>query len=187
MDLKEHLQKVRSLSANITQQALQSVFVPAASKLLAVTKNRIIRQGTASDGSTIGSYSTKASYYNRNAFIRKSAFKPIGKTGQRQFKNGKPHKSMFVPTGYSGLRELQGRETGFVNVQYSGDLLLDYQQEVRKTEIVQGFTKRIESDKRKGLEKKYGKAIFGSNAEHIEAYKVEVITGLKNITLNTLR
>lgn len=187
MDLKEHLSKLRSLSANITTQAVNSIFVPAANRLLAETKNRIINEGVASDGTQIGQYSTKPSYYTRDQFVKKSAFKPIGKTGNRKFKNGKPHKSMYVQSGYSGLRSLQGRQVAFVNSDYSGSLMADYVQNVRQKEIVHGFTNKQESNKRKGLEQRYGKKIYASTPEQIEAYKVETLKGIKEFTLKTLR
>lgn len=97
--------------------------VQAMTELEAEWKDRVFGRGENADGQPIGQYSTKPAYYTRAAFIRTAAFKPQGKNGGgRTFVNGKDRKSMYLPGGYSELRDIQGRTTEVVNLKYGGSL-----------------------------------------------------------------
>lgn len=180
MNLQQHGERLKQLAAKTSAQATLSIRVPAANRLRGSVINRIANDGKASDGSKIGSYSTKPAYFSRNQFAKKGAFKPQGKirTGT---------KTMYIPTGYSGFRAIQGRKTDTVNLQLSGDLLLDYQQEERGAEILIGFTNKLQSDKRRGNEKRFGKNIFRATQQEVAAYNKECAEGYNKIIVNTLR
>lgn len=185
-NLQQHLERIQRLALAASKEATLAIRVPAANRLRATVINRIVNEGKASDGSKIGNYSTRPAYYNRDAFVRKGSFRPVGKTGKTVFANGKAHRSMYLPNGYLQLRSIQGRRTDTVNLQYSGDMVLDYQQQVTDTSILIGFTKKLQSDKRKGNEKRFGKPIFKPTTGEISAYNKECAQGYEALSLKIL-
>ena len=58
-----------------TQNLAEDIMLPAANRLLATIKNRIIRDGLDSEGQQIGNYSTKSMYATQDKFFKKSAFR----------------------------------------------------------------------------------------------------------------
>lgn len=180
MDIKEHLNRIKELAARVSKEEALRIRVPAANKLLAATKNRIIQEGRASDGSKIGSYSTKPAYYSRKQFVRKGSFKGIGKTGKKR-------KSMYIADGYRGFRAAQGLETKFVNMELSGDLMLSYVSDAdSNANITQGLKTENSAQKRRGLEKRF-KPFLKSTKEEIETFNKECALEFAKLTVNVLR
>lgn len=173
MTLEEYTDRLKRLSATYADKAKEAVFVPAANELLATIKNRIVQDGKNSQGSNIGQYDTTPAYYGPNAFIKKSSFSAKGKTGEKVFKNGKPHKTEFIPSGYKGLREKQGRRTDVINESYSGGTMLAYQMGINGDAIVLGMTNTEAAKIRQGQEKKRGK-IFYATKNEIQDYSKNV-------------
>lgn len=181
MNLQEYNNNVKNLIGSISGQASLAIRVPEGNLLLATTKNRIIREGKASDNSEIGRLSTKSAYFSRKAFVVKGAFKPQGKNGTR-----KGAKSMYLPEGYAQFKGIQGRERSKANMQLSGSMLLDYQQGVQGNDIVQGFTNAKEIAKRKGNEEHFGKRIFPSTPQEIATYNKNCTAGYAELTVKIL-
>lgn len=173
MTLEEYTERLKRLSTTYADKAKEAVFVPAANELLATIKNRIVQDGKNSQGSNIGQYDTTPAYYGPNAFVKKSSFSAQGKTGEKIFKNGKPHKTEFIPSGYKGLREKQGRRTDVINESYSGATMLAYQMAVGGNDILLGMTNTEAAKIRQGQEKKRGK-IFYATKNEIEDYNKNV-------------
>lgn len=180
MDIKEHLSRVRDLASRVGKEEALRIRIPAANKLLAATKNRITQEGRASDGSKIGSYSTKPAYYSRKQFVNKGGFKGIGKSGRRT-------KTMFIANGYKGFRAAQGLETKFVNMELSGDLMLSYVSDAdSNANITQGLKTEKSARKRSGLEKRF-KPFLRSTKEEIEIFNRECALEFARLTANVLR
>lgn len=186
MTLEEYHTNLTSLAEEYNQRAVEAVFVPAANELLATVKNRIINEGENSSGTKIGQYSTKPAYFSPQAYVKQGSFSAVGKTGEKVFKNGKPHKSEYIPSGYSGLRAKQGRETAFMNMEYSGSTLLSYQMQVKTQEILLGMTNKEASDIRHGQEKKRGR-IFSAQQSEIDTYNKNVSEETERLTLSILK
>jgi hypothetical protein len=180
MTPQEYQKKLAELLQLATVRAYQEVIVPEANELLAETKNRIAIDGKKADGSKIGNYSTKGAYYSREQFVKKGKFKPVGKTG-KQTKS-----TMYLPSGYKQLRDIQGRSTDKVNENYSGQTLLDYDLEPRDKSIVLGFVSERSSKIRKGQDKRFGGDIWHSSKEELDNYQKNVTEQTEIITQQIL-
>lgn len=149
--------KVKSLEPG---GALYSdVMREAATTQLGTEIQRVFVNGKASDGSAIGSYSTKPIYVNPDRSPKKFPVK--GKTGRTTFEStGQPHKTRYFDDGYKGFRDKIGRPTNTVNLSLYGQL--QNQLDVIPTSNSWGLGwQNDEMPKRaKALELKYGKKIF---------------------------
>ena len=54
--------------------------------------------------------------------VSAGGIKPEGKNGNTVFKNGNPHKTKYLTQGYKELRDLTGRQSGTVDLNFSGSL-----------------------------------------------------------------
>ena len=116
--VSERLKEVSdSLDRLMPDLIAQAVMV----ELMAKHKKRIFADGLNSEGASMGKYSTKPAYYSKKIFVRQAAFKGVGKPN-KDGKRKTGNKSMFIATGYEGLRDIQGRKTDHVNLKYSGSL-----------------------------------------------------------------
>jgi hypothetical protein len=211
MTAQEHLNRIKELAARVSKEEALRIRVPAANRLLANTKNRIINEGRASDGSRIGNYSTKPAYYSRKQFVRKGSFKPVGKGGfkgerlvsekkfrvvkgtnrivsENKFKvvKSKP-KTMYIENGYAGFRNVQGLQTQFVNMELSGDLMLSYVSVPdSNANIKQGLNTELSAKKREGLEKRF-KPFLRSTKDEIADFNKECAVEFAKLTVETLR
>lgn len=79
--VEEYRERLKQILEKAQQAKTEEIIIPAANAMLAAIKNRISRDGKASDGSLIGSYSTKPAYFSKKSFNKKAAFKPQGKSG----------------------------------------------------------------------------------------------------------
>jgi len=96
----------------------------AAFQVIAEYKQRIFFNGLDTSGSSIGQYSVNPFYINPLSLTTVSAggVKPQGKNGQSVFKNGNPHKTKYLTQGYKELRDLTGRQSNTVDLNFSGSL-----------------------------------------------------------------
>jgi hypothetical protein len=96
----------------------------AAIQVIAEYKQRIFFLGLDSLGSQIGTYSVNPFYINPLSLttVASSGIKPEGKNGNTVFKNGNPHKTKYLKQGYKELRELTDRQSGTVDLNFSGSL-----------------------------------------------------------------
>lgn len=182
MDIKAHVERLRQLADRTSIEEALRIRIPAANKLLAATKNRIIQQGKATDGSKIGTYSTKPYYASRKSFVKKGAFKAQGKAGKR-----KGAKSMYLQGGYAQFRSIQGRESAFVNAELSGDLMLSYVSAPQSNGgINQGLNTQKSVNKYKGLRARF-KPFLASTKQELEAFNKECAVEFAKVTVQTLR
>jgi len=96
----------------------------AAIQVIAEYKQRIFFLGLDTSGGSIGQYSVNPFYINPLSLTTISAggIKPQGKNGQSVFKNGNPHKTKYLTQGYKELRDLTGRQSNTVDLNFSGSL-----------------------------------------------------------------
>lgn len=146
-DLKKKLQASDKLLATIAQS------------IYASNLRRIHNDGRNVRGASIGVYSRKPMYVNpRNSPM---SFQPIGKTGKRVFKDGRPHKTAYFEEGYTGFRKKIGRPTNVVNLQLSGSLMANWQMIKTPYGYALGFLSQKKGDIALGLEKRFNAQIWG--------------------------
>jgi hypothetical protein len=99
-----------------------------------------------------------------------------GNTGPGQFKNGKARRSMYLQNGYQQLKSVQGLESSFVDLTYTGDLRNDLTENLVATES--GFTSGVSSEtnaqKIAGLMTKYGDDLFDLTEDEKQFFKTTV-------------
>ena len=120
------------------------VMIAATNSVLAMQKKRIFEDGKASNESKIGSYATK----------------PISISKKRQAKiTGKT----YFSGGYREYKSLTGKEAGFVNLQDTGQMMIDLGSTVvGPNEYGIGFSNTFNADKSEWNETKYKKEIFAT-------------------------
>lgn len=175
MELEEYIKKLQGITQDGVTNAFEQIAVPEANELLANIKVRISQDGKGSNNSKLAPYSTNPMYAVRNEFVKKSAFKPIGKTGK------KTKASMYLPQGYKQLRDIQGRRTDITNFEYSGVLLSTYQLQAKDKVILLGFVNDRSAKIRKGLEAKRGKTFYATD-EEMKTYNTGVATQAEQLT-----
>ena len=152
----------------------------AANAVIPEYKQRIFREGLASDGSLIGTYSKSPFYVNPNnetlfIGVPKPKFKPEGKYGQTVFKNGKPHKTKYLANGYLELRNSIGRvaqnsdNPENVNLDFSSTLRVSIDIEPRGNSFAVTYTDPASADIMEYQEVRFGKTIHEPTAEEREA------------------
>lgn len=173
--LEERLTNIKeSLDRAMPDIIAQAIMI----EVMAMHKERIFDKGQRTDGTPIGEYSTDASYFAKDKFIRQGAFKPKGKPN----KDGKHRttKTMYISTGYSGFRDIQGRKTDRINLKYSGSLENNIQVVANGNETLYGTTDTEESIKFNALEDKF--EAFGLSQNEIDYLKEEIAIHATEIT-----
>lgn len=146
--------KIRTLKAG-------DIIFPAAQHALDSLRQRLFGRGIGGDDKSLGQYSTTPMYASKSQFKRTSSFRGQGKYSKKDFANGKPRRSMYLANGYKELRGVQGYETGFVNLQYSGDLFTDMTKLTpEKDSVVLRLSRAVNLKKVEGLKAKYGPDTF---------------------------
>ncbi len=180
----------KKITSKIKNLDAAKLIFPAAQNALDSMRERIFGAGIGGDGAKIGSYSTKEMYASKSQFKRSSSFRPQGKaskttTGRRKpgsgvFANGNPRKSMYLSQGYKELRAIQGMESGYVNLHYSGFLFTDFTKlTTEEDSVVLKLSKGANVKKFDALTKKYGAETF----RHTQKEKDEFAKGvLKALT-----
>lgn len=170
MDFKDFSITLKNISTALDTMMPYLLNTEVMIDVMAEHKDRIFNRGLNSYKNEIGGYSSKESYYSKGKFIRISAFKPQGKKNKGNFKNGKERKSMYISTGYTGFRDIQGRKTDKVNLKYSGSLERGLNVVKFVDIIIYGCTSEKESLKLNGLENKY-EDVFELSEEEKEMMK----------------
>lgn len=176
---EEILAGMKQLLKSSEENILKMAMVPAANELLAETKNRIVLDGKKTDGNLIGHYSTKSMYASKDQFVKKGAFKNVGKTGD------KTKSSMYLPGGYKQFRSIQGRQVEKIDESLSGNTMASYQLEVADKAILLGMVNQKASKIRKGQDKKFG-SIFASSVQELTDYQDNVTKSVQELQRKAL-
>ena len=147
---------------------------------------RIFTQGGNANGGAIGQYNSSDPIYlnPKKAFGGSKLGTPRGKNGDTQFKNGKPHATVYLDS-YKDYKAILGKPSGggFVNLELSGDLKSDFENgkvptptQLGPHEYAVQLKRQINIDKVKGLENNsyksrpaYGK-IFALTNQEVENF-----------------
>lgn len=169
----------RKITAKIADLDTARLIFPAAQETHRRMIDRLFEKGQGADGK-LGAYSTEGAYFTKKQFKNKGAFKAKGKTGKTKFEDGTPHTSMFLDQGYKELKEIQGYEGAFVNLQYSKDLRNDFSTglSIRDDKVVAVVKRKGNSEKIEWLTAKYGAKTFKLTTEERQFYRKEVSKAL---------
>lgn len=169
--LSERLNEIaKKLDEAVPEVALVQSFVELQGDFL----QRVFVDGTATDGSKIGQYSTKEEYFSKSQFVKTGAFKPIGKNGDTKFKTvTRPRKSMYLKQGYKEFRDIQGRPTNTVNLDLSGSLKRAYRVFKFGDSVLFGQNDEFEHKKIEGLTDRFGEW-QGLTQEEIDRLKESI-------------
>jgi len=146
----------------LLQESQQQLEQTIASDLLPEMRTRIHTNGLASDGTAIGTYSTKPLYINTTKTARK-ALPPVGKTGKSKFDNGQPHKTTYFASGY---KQYKSDTQGTTQVR-----LFETGQTANQFKVLPGglgWDSDILFKRAKGLEKHFFKLIWGVTPKEVE-------------------
>jgi len=171
----------KQIEAKIKKLNTAKLIYPIATAVHDAVVNRIFEVGIDGSDTKIGDYSTKESYFTRDQFHKKGAFKPQGKTSKKRKKeNGEDRTSMYLPQGYKELRKIQGDESDFVNLSYTRDLRKDFSTKlsIRNGVVVAQVNRAINASKIEWLTAKYGAKTFLHTDEEKEFYQEEVANAL---------
>jgi hypothetical protein len=134
-------------------------------------KQRIFSDGLNSSRGSIGAYSTNAFYVNplKLTGVPTSGIVPEGKTGKKVFANsGKPHKTKYLKAGYKELRELVGRQSDKVDLNFSGSLERSIQVVQEGNVSYVRYTSEKEAQKMEGNEERFSTKISELTKEEVE-------------------
>lgn len=177
MDLDTYLQKMKpSALKKSGEDVMNDATYLAGFSLMEIIKERITEKGMGTD-KPLSDYSEKPWRYTEQAFFDKSKFKPT---------NGK--KSMYIGTGYSGLRNVQGRQSQMKNLVYSGHLMNSWGISKKKKGYVIGFEGgtdfqgKTAGEKRKNLEEHEDMIIFEASEQEREKLSKDIFDFAKEFS-----
>lgn len=132
-------------------EELRKAMETGARDILPDVADRVFTQGKATDGSDIGSYSTKPIYISKKNSPRSAGI--VKK------------KTLFFPGGYKEFKGAIGRGED-VNLKVFGRLQSDYLTPLKK-DTLKGLSfelkEAVNAEKKEGNEKRFGKDIFNLN------------------------
>lgn len=154
--LKARIEAVGQIASS--EGTKKRISVAAAFAVIGEYKQRIFTDGLDSSGSPIGQYSTNPFYQNPNALtgVPAGGIVPQGRTGKTQFNNGKPYKTKYLGRGYAELRELTGRQSNTVDLNFSGSLERSIQVVQEGDAAFIRYTNEFEAVKMTGNEDRFG-------------------------------
>jgi hypothetical protein len=154
---------------------IADTFESATLNLLTDIKTRVFGEHEDTSGGKLGQYSTKPTLIGAKSFINKGGANTFFEA-QKKKEDGKwrtvKGKHLFVlDGGYKELRQIQGRQTAEIDLQYSFELA----KSGLTTKIGSGvyqvkFANLLSQNKGRGFEKRRGKKVFyASNEEQKKA------------------
>ncbi len=195
LEYESRLEYIKDLSSNIVKY----VIVPNGYIMLAQMKNRIQERGQNSNEGQLGKYSTKPLYATRNQFFNAGAFRATGKPStlrskpQKIFtkdipkganvlggsvrKSDNSKKTMYLPFGYKQLRDIQGLQTSYIDLTYSGKTMQDFQAAEIPEGMDIGFTSVRSAVVMDKIEHHFGR-VSTPSANEMQAYENRVIEGV---------
>ena len=172
------LEFINGLNDIKAEMVLDSILLPAANRVISQFKRRIFNDGEAASGAKIGNYSTKPAGFSRRQFVKKSTFIGGSDGGDTmQFKGG-----------YKEFRQLQGRQTAFVDLRLSGSLENSIQL-VKDGEnaILIAITNEAEAKKARENEKRFSKVIFSLSESEKKTFNEALLSGAEKVIKRALR
>lgn len=156
---------------------------------------RVHNEGKAVDGTSIGSYSTKPTLIGAKSFTKKSAANKAFAEIKRQHKKGqkiskalskwrtikkgdKAYHLAILNGGYKYIRQLEGKETNYVNLQRTSKLKLDLKMQADGNDYIIGFISEYGAKISTAQEKHWKKAIWGVTKANYDKIYNEIIPNI---------
>lgn len=179
IDVKSNMDSVifqieKDYANKIAGKPLDKLLNDVSVAVLATVRRRVFNDGmdAKEQGILGGGYSTKETYINpKSGTVKKAAtVQPKGKYGDKVFKNGKPHKAVYLSDGYKEWRGMNNKSTSEVNLNFTGDLDRSFTfTKINENRYGIGFTTEKEWDKADGNEKRNNAPIFAVGKRESEA------------------
>ena len=164
------IEKINQLE-DVIVKSIPEAREAALNTMLGAFSTRIFQHGKASDNSKIGDYSTKAMFVGskgwRTAGAAKAFFNEKHLFRNVNTKSGKKTLAL-IEGGYKKFRELNSLQSGYVDLEFKGDLKFSIIVGEFNGEKVLGFANEKQFLKAKGLEEHFKKYIFTPTQEEIE-------------------
>jgi hypothetical protein len=126
---QEYDKKLNGVIKDLETGAHGQVMVEMALNALTLIKQRVQTKGVDSGGSKYKPYSTKPMLVGGKSFIQKSAASALlGSKKKRkdlEWRTVNGHKLALLPGGYKQFRDMQGRQTSFVDFTFTGGMWKD--------------------------------------------------------------
>lgn len=150
---------------DIQADGMGRIMVAIGESALVTIKERIIKSGTDADGQMYRPYSTKPMLSGCKNMLKGSCEKVVGSKEKRRDlkwvtldkldKSGKKIRLFTIPGGYRQFREINGRQSGFVDFSFSGrmwaNIKIKSQNSEHNSGIVRiGATTKEDKDKLSG-------------------------------------
>lgn len=129
---------------------------------LAIHKPRIFVKGQDASGGTIGQYGT-----NPISISKKNQARNTGKT--------------YFKTGYAEYKSAIGKNPGYVNLQNTGQEMMDYGIVSNGSDFGFGFQNQLNADKAGWHTEKYKKEIFALSDKELEVFANVTIQQLNQV------
>lgn len=155
--LQKFAQKLKDMQGIAAKQVRDRVLITAAIAMEGAMKHRIFDNGLATDETSINNqYSSKPRKFVRDDFAKPSAFSP-NTTAKRK---GVTVPAMQLERGYEQFRQIQGRQTNFVDLRLSGSLMFSIKTVQQDEQVIIAITSQERSQIARALEDLYGIDIF---------------------------
>lgn len=132
MKVELAVKKFERFAQDLSQNGLAYAMLRAAESSRAMIFHRVTETGTDAEGKQYTPYSTKPMLTNCSALLMKTCDQLAGSkekrrelhwvTLQRVNRAGKRIRVFELEGGYKQFRDLQGRQTGFVDFSFTGDM-----------------------------------------------------------------
>lgn len=165
MTWEHYTQNWRDLKRDLKDASALEILALPAQAMLDSIKTRVFEHGATTDGQLMEAYSTKPASFSRSEFDDKSAFK----AGRG--------KSMYLPQGYRQLREIQGKQVSYINLDYTGKFKDSYKVQTSGNTARLLLTTRRGGSLRFMHEQRFGPILSANETERTaltEAIKVSV-------------
>lgn len=185
MNIIDRLNKLAEVIAD--DNTAKRISQVAAVRVVAEYTTRIFKLGLDSSGNSIGVYNKDPFYINPITLIGVAAedVVPMGKYGATKFKNGQPHKTKYLTQGYAELRALTGRNSAYVDLNFSGSVFQSVQVRQEGNDSYVSYTSQKSIDIMEGQEVRFGTDIMPPTEQEIadgqEAAQLELLAILEEL------
>jgi hypothetical protein len=129
MTFQEYDKNLQGVIKDLETGAHGEVMINMALNALTLIKQRVQEKGVNADGQKYKPYSTKPMLVGCKSFVQKSACNALlGSKKKRkdlEWRTVNGHKLALLQGGYKQFRDMQGRQTGFVDFTFTGGMWKD--------------------------------------------------------------
>jgi hypothetical protein len=187
---QQQADKINSYVAKLNDLVGES-FELATRNLETDIKQRVFTEHEDINNSKLGQYSTVPTLIGAKSFINKGGANTFFTAEKKKKPKGQwrtvKGKHLFVlDGGYKELRQVQGLQTSEVNLQYSGELLLNgIGVNIGENVYQVKFLNKLSTDKGRGFEQRRNKKIFYASEKEkekaLDFVGKRIINGLKEV------